>query len=270
MKFPDWKSISPWRKGGDVARPGFREGVILARERGKEDPLFRESLLALRARFEHGAAAMGIRIVAVTSSVAGEGKTAVTSSLANLLAVGGEKPVLLVDADMRKCDASTEMGVSASPGLSDYLSGRATEEEIVRRTAEPRLFFVPGGKRVENGSELLASEKFRNFLSAVRVRYGTVIFDTPPVLPVADTLALRGQVDAFIFLYRAGSTPYPLLKEAMAEVGETSILGVVLNGVESRSERYYTRYYGKYYHGRSAAASGGNGKGAAAGEGGKA
>jgi Mrp family chromosome partitioning ATPase len=93
----------------------------------------------------------------------------------------------------------------------------------------------------------LSGEKFRAFLGDVRSHFDVILLDTPPILPVADTLGLRDQVDGFLFLYRVGHTPHPMMRQAVEEVGEEKILGVVLNGVAPRKQRYYQRYYGKYY-----------------------
>jgi Mrp family chromosome partitioning ATPase len=100
---------------------------------------------------------------------------------------------------------------------------------------------------VAEPGNLLSGEKFRSFLEDARGNFDVVLLDTPPILPVADTLCLRDQVDGFLFLYRAGFTPHPLLRQAAEEVGEEKILGVVLNGVTQQNQKYYHRYYGKYY-----------------------
>lgn len=73
------------------------------------------------------------------------------------------------------------------------------------------------------------------------------MLDTAPVLPAADTLGLRDHVSGFLLVFRAGFTPYPALIQAIDEIGEKNILGVVLNGVEQKSRRYYEKYYGSYY-----------------------
>jgi Mrp family chromosome partitioning ATPase len=95
--------------------------------------------------------------------------------------------------------------------------------------------------------DLLSGERFRGFLKETRELFDIVLLDTPPVIPVSDTHALRDLVDGFILLYRLGHTPHPLFKQAMDDIGEKKVLGVVLNGVEPQSERYYQRYYGSYY-----------------------
>ncbi|MCP2499957.1 MAG: hypothetical protein NCA08_00050 [Deltaproteobacteria bacterium] len=87
----------------------------------------------------------------------------------------------------------------------------------------------------------------RTFHTAVREHFDIVLLDTPPVIPVSDTHALRDLVDGFVLVYRLGHTPHPLFKQAMDDIGEKKVLGVVLNGVEPQSERYYQRYYGSYY-----------------------
>ncbi len=75
-----------------------------------------------------------------------------------------------------------------------------------------------------------------------------ILLDTPPVLPVADTPTIRDLTDGFLFVYRAGFTPYTMLRQAMEELGEKNVLGAVLNGVEVASDSYYRKYYGSYYH----------------------
>ena len=74
-----------------------------------------------------------------------------------------------------------------------------------------------------------------------------ILLDTPPIIPVADTMSLQDQVDGFILIFRIGFTPYVMLRQALEEMEKTKILGVVLNGVEMQKYKYYHRYYGDYY-----------------------
>jgi capsular exopolysaccharide synthesis family protein len=222
---------------------------------GKSDPLYLEQVKAFRAKFEYSIDKQKIKVVAVTSSIAGEGKTTSCAQLAINLVMAGRKKVLLIDADMRKSDLSKGFSLPTTPGLSEYLTGKAVLKEIVRTTFLPGLFVIPAGTRVNESSDLLAGDKFRAVLNEFRGPFDVILLDTPPVLPVADTLSLRDQVDGFVFLYRAEFTPHPMMRQAVEEVGEEKIFGVVLNGVASQNQKYYQKYYGKYYHQRGQDAS---------------
>jgi len=211
------------------------------------DPMFVEQFKNLCSRFEYRIDALNHKVVAVTSAIAGEGKSVSCVNIARNLASAGRKKVLLVDVDLRKSDLARGLGIPPVPGLTEYLAGSAGVKEILRTSVAPGLSVIPGGLRIASPWEFLAGERFRGFLKEVRDRYDLVLLDTPPVIPVSDTQALRDLVDAFIIVCRLGFTPHLLFKQAMEEIGEKKLLGVVLNGVEPQSERYYQRYYGNYY-----------------------
>ena len=213
----------------------------------RSDPVFVEQFKSLSSRFEYRIDTLQYKVVAVTSAVAGEGKTVSAVNLAMNLAASGRKKVLLVDADLRKCDLAKGVGVAPVPGLTEHLARSAALKEILRETGTPGLWFVPGGMRISAPWEYLSGGWFRTFLKETRDRFDLVVLDTPPVIPVSDTHALRDLVDGFVLVYRLGFTPHPLFKQAMDDIGEKKMLGIVLNGVKRQSERYYQRYYGKYY-----------------------
>jgi len=215
---------------------------------GSDEPYYFEQIKALRAKLETLIDAKHLKIVAVTSAIAGEGKTLSCANLAVNLASAGRRRVLLVDMDLRKSEIGQGMGVKPLPGLSEFIGGAVTLKEIQRDTFVPGLQLIPAGRKVADPTDLLAGERLRIFLGHARQRYDIVLLDTPPILPVADTLSLRDQIDGFLFLFRAGFTPHPMLGQALEEVGEDKIIGVVLNGVEPKGDRYYHRYYGNYYH----------------------
>jgi capsular exopolysaccharide synthesis family protein len=214
---------------------------------GNEDPIYSNQIKALGAKFEYKIDILKIKVVAVTSAIAGEGKTTSCVQLARQLVMAGRKRVLLIDADMRKSDLAKGLNIKRHPGLSEFLAGKASLNDILQNSFLPGLHVIPAGRRVEDGADLLAGEKFRAFLREVRSHFDVILLDSPPILAVADTLSLRDQVDGFLFLYKAGLTPHPMLRQALEELGEEKIIGVVLNGVKPQPQSYYQRYYGSYY-----------------------
>ena len=217
-------------------------------QRGNQDVMYFEQIKALRAKVETKIDQLHTKVIGVTSSIAGEGKTLSSANLAANLSSAGMRKVLLMDVDLRKGDLSRGMAVNMIPGLSEFLVGSVEEKDIMRESIHPGLTIVPTGTLLSNPADLLAGERFRTFLLDARQHYDVVILDTPPILPVSDSLTLRDQVDGFLFIFRTGHTPHIMLKEALEELGEQRVFGVVLNGVEARSSKYYHRYYGKYYN----------------------
>ena len=215
---------------------------------GKE-LIFLEQFKALRAKFEYQVDLHKYQVVAVTSAIAEEGKTLTSANLAANLASVGRKKVLLIDTDLRKSDIAQRFNTPSKPGLAEFLIGVVSPDKIIRSSNSVRgLSLVTGGEKVTAPTDLLAGETFRSFLQEMRGKFDVVILDTPPILPVADTISLRDQVDGFIMIFRIGFTPYVMLQQALEEIEKTKILGVVLNGVELQKYKYYQRYYGEYYH----------------------
>lgn len=216
-------------------------------KRGEGDPHFLEQFKALRAKFEYRVDMHNWKVVAVTSAIAGEGKTVSCVNLAENLASSGRKKVLLIDTDLRKSDLASAMRLEPIPGLSEFLAGAVEIKEVVHNSRVAGLHVIPAGSRVSAPADLITGGKFRSLLKQLRDHFDVILLDTPPVIPVADTINLRDQVDGFLFVYRTGFTPHPMFRQAVEELGENQVLGVILNGVEPKTDRYYQRYYGKYY-----------------------
>ena len=214
---------------------------------GKEDPLFQEKFKGLRALVEQKADLHQKKLLGISSSIAGEGKTTICGQLGRCLASTGRKKVLLVDMDVRKAGLTHGMGAHRTPGLTEYLLGGATLKQIIHSTKVPNLSMIASGIEVNSPADLLAGDKFKSFLREIITLYDMILLDTPPVLPVADTPTISELTDGFLLVYRAGFTPYTMLRQAMEDLGEKHVLGVVLNGVEVASDSYYRKYYGTYY-----------------------
>jgi capsular exopolysaccharide synthesis family protein len=211
------------------------------------DPFYTEMIRGFRAKVEHRIDATGLRILGLTSAVAGEGKTKIAIHLAVNMASTGRKKVLLMDLDLRKSDIAREMHIGDGPGLSEFLTGAVSREEILKSTSIRGLFLIPAGKTLRSPVDMLAGEKFRSLLKELRSHFDLLILDTPPILPVPDALTVSEQLDAFILVFRLSFTPHKLFQQAVDELGTGKIMGVVLNGEEKKSDRYYSRYYGNYY-----------------------
>ena len=236
-------NISSLDRWGDLlGKPADRESRDL-----RSDPMFVEQFKTLSSRFEYRINALQCKVIAVTSAIAGEGKTATAVNLATDLSSSGRKKVLLVDVDLRKCDLAKRLGVPPVPGLSEYLAGSISLKEILQKSPVKGLVVIPGGLRIAVPWDLLSGERFRTFHDAVREHFDIVLLDTPPVIPVSDTHALRELVDGFVLVYRLGHTPHPMFRQALDDIGKKKLLGVVINAVERESKKYYQRYYEKYF-----------------------
>jgi len=227
---------------GNGASPGRNRFDLL--NVGEEDPIFLEQFKVLRSKLEYKADTLGWKVIGFTSSIAGEGKTLTCAKVAASLARTQRKKVLLVDADIRKADLSKGFGGAVHPGLTEHILGASPFPGIVRKTTVPGLDTVSSGTAVSAPADLLAGDGFGAFIVEARRMYDIVLLDTPPILPVADTMSMRERLDGLVFVYRVGHTPLSMFRQATEEIGEKKILGVVLNGVEPKSERYYGRYYG--------------------------
>lgn len=211
------------------------------------DPYYYEMVKGLRAKVEYKIDTLNLRVLAVSSAIAGEGKTLTAVQLAANMATTGRKKILLVDLDLRKSNIAKELGIASNPGLSEFLSGDVPKEKILLNSVVPGLSVIIGGKTISSPTDMLAGEKFRSLLRDLREQFDLMILDTPPILPVPDAVTISEQVDAFILLFRFNHTPHQLFRQAIEDIGEGKIVGVVLNGEEKKPDKYYHKYYGKYY-----------------------
>jgi capsular exopolysaccharide synthesis family protein len=202
-----------------------------------------EQFRTLRSRLYRLREKSPIRTLLVTSTVPGEGKTFVALNLALAIARQHERRALLIDADLRASRLHVRLGAPPSPGLSDYLSGRADEFSILQADPKVELFLVPAGRSVSNPSELLANGTFKRFLDGMSPIFDWVIVDAPPVLAVADPTIIAEFCDAVLVVVRAGETAHDLVKTTLQEFRGNNLLGVVLNGANEGTDYGNYSYY---------------------------
>ncbi|RZT87896.1 capsular exopolysaccharide synthesis family protein [Pseudonocardia sediminis] len=183
------------------------------------------------------------RCYVVTSSVEGEGKSTVAVNLALAEARSGRR-VLVIEADLRRPRAATYLGLPGAAGLTQLVSGRVRFTDVVQGTGTSRLDLLAAGSLPPNPLEMLESEQMRAVLRDARNRYDTVLLDAPPLVPVADGLALSKLGDGVLCVVRARVAPLESIsraREILSSAGLTNI-GLVLNGV-APGESGYTGYY---------------------------
>ena len=190
-----------------------------------------------------------LKMVAVTSAVAGEGKTATAANLAVVLAQLG-RPVLLVDCDLRKPRLHQVFHVSNRSGLVNQLTATAESDTVILPTEVPNLWLVPSGPTPPNPSELLASERMRDWLRTLRSRFDYVIIDTPPALAVTDATLVGSLVDGVVLTLRSHKVTREEARACRDRLrqADIKILGAVLNRYRAlqagvaKGYRYYEAY----------------------------
>ncbi len=209
-----------------------------------------ESFRALRSNLNYFLGKNEKVVILITSSISGEGKTFTSINLAAVFALSGKR-VLIVGADMRKPKLYPDFNLGNEIGLSGYLSGLSTFDEVVQKTSYEGLDLVSGGPVPPNPSELLLTQRIETFLAEAKKQYDYVIIDTPPLAIVTDAFALAPFADHTLFLVRQNYTPKDLLRTAQDfySTGKLKNISIVLNDIYKSGPGYgygygYTYGYG--------------------------
>ena len=184
------------------------------------------------------------KVIAVTSSVPQEGKSSVSANLGVARAQCGQR-ILLIDGDMRRPTQHLIWEIPNKIGLSDVLSSEAEEDAAIKNVM-PNLDVLTSGAVPENPIALLDSPRLQVMLDRLCDRYDQIIFDTPPIIGIADTKIIGRAVDGFLFVVRPGVADYDSATAAkkMLDTTGQKVLGVVVNGADMNKEPYhYTSYY---------------------------
>jgi len=182
----------------------------------------------------------------ITSSVPGEGKSAVSINLA--LAHAQTKRTLLIEADLRRPSVVQQLGLDpTSPGLAEIFAGEASFAECIQRIEGSSLYVLPVGKRPEDPLEMIGSARFKVFLERVAKACEIVIIDSPPVHLVSDAVVLSTMATGVIVVVKADSTPAPVARRVIRTLQDSgaNVIGVALNQLNlKKADRYYGAYAG--------------------------
>ncbi len=213
-----------------------------------------EVFRTLRANIQFMNTRKRSKVILITSTLPGEGKSWISSNLAVTFAQAG-KTVLLIDADLRKGRQYNIFGVSPTPGLSNYLSGIGlesksqkeinNEENYIQETGIENLYIMPAGDIPPNPSELLISPKMGQLFSNLREKCDIIIVDGTPCELVTDSLLLIRSVDTTVIVTAYKQTKRDSLKkviESIKDVGGSNI-GLVFNKIPISAKKYEESYY---------------------------
>ena len=192
-----------------------------------------EKYRSLRTRLVSGQPAGASRVLAITSSLPGEGKSVTAGNLAFSLAELRHLRVVAVDMDLRGRGLSKLLGAADRPGISDILRGEKTLADVCLPLVRPNLFFVPAGDPGDVApSELLAGPRPASLFREINNRFHFGLIDTPPVSTVADTGLIAPLCHSVLMVVRMRRTPEPTLRSsiAMLQANHIPIAGCVLAG----------------------------------------
>ncbi len=215
---------------------------------------FAETIRGIKVAADLNGLTRRTQVIGMVSAVPNEGKTTISSNLAELMAQTGNK-VLLIDGDLRNPSLTKALAPDAKIGLVEILSGQRSLAEVMHTDPETGLKVVPAvlNGRIWHTAEMLSSNAMASLLDAARSEYDYIVIDLPPVVPVVDVRAVAPLIDGFVMVVEWGVTSRDVVKEAIATVEPLSdrMIGIVLNkaspAVLKRLESYKGRYYKSYY-----------------------
>jgi capsular exopolysaccharide synthesis family protein len=230
-----------------------RRATALNRQRSiKEErqlAMFEESINMLRIGLTMPEHMDNVRVLAVASAVAGEGKTSISSQLAASLGRILQKPVLLIDADLRSPSIHKLFDKKLDPGLCEVLEKQCTVQEAITSSGSEYLHILPAGRLRRNPHVLLTTQTFNALLNQVRASYEYIIIDSPPLLVASEAFVLAKAADGTVMCAMRDLSRGPQLRFACERLFAAGVrpLGLVLNGVPTGE--YSSRYGGNYSYG---------------------
>ena len=224
-----------------------REEAIIVTKGGSSE--FDESYNRLKDNLIYYNSDGNHKVIQIESSIAGEGKTTLTSNLAVSLALNGKK-VVVVDLDLRKARIHRPFKVSKEKGIGEYVSGELTKDEIIKHT-DFGADVITRGKQVYNASMVLSSDKMKELIDELKKEYDFVLLDCPPVLIISDYINIVRISDGVLFVVAAGYTKKAAVKESynlLCRAG-AKVIGSVMTFAEHEMKDYSYNKYGKYGYG---------------------
>jgi capsular exopolysaccharide synthesis family protein len=210
------------------------------------DPIT-ETYRSMRTNLEFSWLDKPVQCMMLTSPTPGDGKSITLANLGISFAEIGRR-TLIVDTDLRKPVQHKIFGTEKKPGLTDYLVGDVSLEQVVYDVGVENLKVIPVGKNPPNPAEILSSKKFQEFIESQKEKFDMILFDTPPVISVTDPVLMSRKVDGVLFVVKFAKTDRQVAASAIESLKKSraNILGAVLNSTQFHRGYGYYRYYSYY------------------------
>ncbi|WP_432354349.1 CpsD/CapB family tyrosine-protein kinase [Sporosarcina sp. A2] len=204
-----------------------------------------EQFRTVRTNIHFSTADQELKTIVISSSTPNEGKSTCAANISVVFAQEGKR-VLLIDADMRKPTMHHTFQVSNRAGLSTVLTRQGALEDVLHETQMENLHVMPCGPIPPNPAELIGSKMMKTLIEELKQKYDLIIFDTPPLLSVADAQILSNECDGTILVVNTGATEKDSAVKAKdtLQSANARILGVVMNNYKLAKDNYYYQYYG--------------------------
>ncbi len=215
--------------------------------------IYAESYKTIRTAILLSSASKPPQNIHITSTGPSEGKTVTSVNLATTIARSGYS-VLLVDSDLRRPRIHSIFRLNNLSGLSTYLAGATSDIETVFKRPLTNLSVIPSGPVPPNPSELLSSQRMYELMGVLNEKFDVIVWDSPPLMTVTDSLILSKILDGTILVIKAGKTTYEMVGRGLKVLqgrresdSESRLLGVLLNGFDmKKGDQYYYQYYNYY------------------------
>ncbi|AMA59750.1 polysaccharide biosynthesis tyrosine autokinase [Bradyrhizobium sp. CCGE-LA001] len=212
---------------------------------------FSEAVRSLKVAVDLNSIVRENRVLAATSTLPNEGKSTLSTNLAQLMAHGGAR-VILVDADLRNPSLSRALVPDAKIGLVDVVAQKVKLEDAVVIDPDTKLSILPAGitSKLLHTNEILASKAMHALVTQLRSRFDYVVLDMPPMAPVVDVRVTTSYVDSYVFVVEWGKTKTDVVQHNLRNAIEIQdkLLGVVLNKADTKVLARYESYHGRYYY----------------------
>ena len=201
-----------------------------------------EEFRTLRARLFELREKLPLRKILVASSLPREGRSYIAANLAQVIALQPGCRALLIDADLRNSALHAVLGTFSTPGLSEYLVGKADEFSIIQRGQMENLFLIPSGAPVSGQSELVSNGRLKSLLDRVEPLFDWIIVDSPAAIPVSDAGLIANLCDGVLMVVRCKSTSFDIVRKARQRFRDDRVVGVVLNGTQGEPHLQVRHY----------------------------
>lgn len=209
--------------------------------------LVQEAYKALRTNVVFSLPGSETRVIGLTSSEPGSGKSINAINLAISFGQIGKK-VILVECDLRLPTVAVKLGIKGQPGITDLLAGEATLSSVIKKVDKYGLHVLPAGSIPPEPTVLLESKQMQALISGLKKYYQYIIIDLPPVTTVTDAAIMSRYIDGFLLIARSGSSEHRAIAEMLntLRLADAKIIGFVYNDASVQDSHYYGKYYKSY------------------------